>query len=137
MKGEIKTPFFVTNCDVIINTDYRTLYEFHKKNKYDLTLVAAAKTYTVPYGTCELNEDGGLSHINEKPSYEFLTNTGLYILNPDLLKLIPKNKFFHITELIEKVKNKGKNVGVFPVSEDSWVDTGQLDDYKDYISKFS
>ena len=111
----MKTPFFVTNCDIIIKTDQHVLYEFHKENKYDLTLVAAAKTFTVPYGTCVLNDKGNLSHINEKPSYEFLTNTGLYILNPDLLELIPENKVFHITELIENIKNKGRNVGVFPV----------------------
>ena len=108
LQGKMKTPFFVTNCDIIINTDYNILYEFHKNNKYDLTLVAAAKTFTVPYGTCVLNDKGNLSHINEKPSYEFLTNTGLYILNPDLLELIPKNKFFHITDLIENIKNKQK-----------------------------
>ena len=107
LQGKMETPFFVTNCDIIINTDYNVLYEFHKNNKYDLTLVAAAKTFTVPYGTCVLNDKGNLSHINEKPSYEFLTNTGLYILNPDLLELIPKNKFFHITDLIENIKNKG------------------------------
>ena len=137
LKGKIKKPFFVTNCDIIINTDYKILYDFHIQNKFDLTLVAAAKTYTVPYGTCVLNENGNLSHINEKPTYEFLTNTGLYIVNPEVLESIPKNKFFHITHLIERIKNKGKNIGVFPVSGDSWVDTGQLEDYKEYISKFS
>ena len=108
LKGKFNQPFFVTNCDIIIKADYGSLYEFHQKNNYDITLVASAKEYIIPYGTCELNVEGHLSHINEKPKYDFLINTGLYILNPDVLNMIPKDKFYHITHLIEDAKNQGK-----------------------------
>lgn len=130
IKGEFDNPFFVTNCDIIIKADYASLYKFHQKGGYDITLVASAKEYIIPYGTCELNDEGYLSHINEKPHYDFLINTGLYILNPDMLKLIPANKFYHITHLIEDAKNQGKKVGVFPVDDDAWVDIGQWKEYK-------
>ena len=66
-KGQFNQPFFVTNCDIIIKADYVNLYEFHRKGGYDITLVASANEYVIPYGTCELNDDGHLSHINEKP----------------------------------------------------------------------
>ena len=108
----VDQPFFVSNCDIIVKTDYASLYEFHQKGGYDVTLVASAKDYIIPYGTCELNAEGHLAHINEKPHYDFLINTGLYVLNPEVLKLIPKNKFFHITQLIEDVKENGKKVEV-------------------------
>ena len=130
LKGKIKKPFFVTNCDVIIKADYTSLYDFHQKGDYDITLVASAKEYIIPYGTCELNGDGHLSHINEKPKYDFLINTGLYVLNPDILNIIPKNKFYHITHLIEDAKNQGKKVGVFPIDDDAWIDIGQWAEYK-------
>ena len=133
IKGKFAKPFFVTNCDIIIKADYLNLYEFHQKGCYDITLVASAKEYIIPYGTCELNDEGHLSHINEKPHYDFLINTGLYILNPDMLKLIPENKFYHITHLIEDAKNQGKKVGVFPVDDDAWVDIGQWTEYKKAI----
>ena len=136
LKGKFDKPFFVTNCDIIIKTDYASLYEFHKKNNYDITLVASAKEYIIPYGTCELNGDGHLSHINEKPQYDFLINTGLYVLNPDVLNLIPKDKFYHITHLIEDAKNQGKKIGVFPVDEDDWIDIGQWAEYQKAIDKF-
>jgi dTDP-glucose pyrophosphorylase len=123
-------PFFVTNCDIIIKVDYLKLYEFHQKGGYDVTLVASAKEYIIPYGTCELNGIGDLSHINEKPHYNFLINTGFYVLNPEILTLIPNNEFYHITHLIENVKNKGKKVGVFPIDEDAWIDVGQWAEYK-------
>jgi dTDP-glucose pyrophosphorylase len=123
-------PFIVTNCDVIIKIDYSKLYKFHQEGCYDVTLVASAKEYIIPYGTCELNSDGHLSHINEKPHYDFLINTGLYILNPDVLQLIPENKFYHITHLIEDVKNQGKKVGVFPIDDDAWIDIGEWAEYR-------
>ena len=129
-KGKFDKPFFVTNCDIIVKADYASLYEFHQKGEYDITLVASAKEYIIPYGTCELNSDGHLSHINEKPKYDFLINTGLYILNPDILKLIPKSKFYHITHLIEDAKNQGKKVGVYPIDDDDWIDVGQWAEYK-------
>ncbi|MBT6935989.1 MAG: NTP transferase domain-containing protein [Candidatus Marinimicrobia bacterium] len=136
LDGKFENPFFVTNCDIIIKADYTSLYEFHQKGKYDITLVASAKEYIIPYGTCELNGDGNLSHINEKPKYDFLINTGLYVLNPDVLRLIPKDKFYHITHLIEDANNNGKKVGVFPIDDDDWIDIGQWAEYKQAIDKF-
>ncbi len=130
LNGKFDTAFFVTNCDIIIKTDYVSLYEFHRKGGYDITLVASAKEYIIPYGTCELNDAGHLSHINEKPKYDFLVNTGLYVLNPDVLKLIPENKFYHITHLIEDAKNLGKKVGIFPIDDDAWIDVGQWAEYR-------
>ena len=135
LKGKFDKPFFVTNCDIIIKADYVNLYEFHQKGGYDITLVASAKEYIIPYGTCELNGDGHLSHINEKPKYDFLINTGLYILNPDLLSIIPKNKFYHITHMIENLKNAGKRIGVFPIDDEAWVDIGQWAEYKQAVNK--
>jgi dTDP-glucose pyrophosphorylase len=136
LKGKFDKTFFVTNCDIIIKADYTSLYEFHKKNNYDITLVASAKEYIIPYGTCELNSDGHLSHINEKPKYDFLINTGLYVLNPDVLTFIPKDKFYHITHLIEDIKTQGKKIGVFPVDDDDWIDIGQWAEYHKVIDKF-
>jgi dTDP-glucose pyrophosphorylase len=136
LAGKFHQPFFVTNCDIIIKSDYTSLYEFHQKGSYDISLVASAKEYIIPYGTCELNGEGHLSHINEKPHYDFLINTGLYVLNPNVLKLIPKNKFYHITHLIEDAKNKSKKVGVFPIDDDSWIDIGQWAEFRKTIEKF-
>jgi dTDP-glucose pyrophosphorylase len=135
LDDKFNQPFFVTNCDIIIKTDYSDLYEFHQKGDYDITLVASEKEYIIPYGTCQLNKDGHLDHINEKPTYYFLINVGLYILNPDVLKLIPENKFYHITHLIEDAKNKGKKVGIFPIDDDAWVDVGEWSEYQKAVEQ--
>ena len=135
LDDKFNQPFFVTNCDIIIKTDYSDLYEFHQKGDYDITFVASEKEYIIPYGTCQLNKDGHLDHINEKPTYDFLINVGLYILNPDVLKLIPENKFYHITHLIEDAKNQGKKVGIFPIDDDAWVDVGEWTEYQKAVER--
>lgn len=137
LKNKIEVPFFVSNCDILIDSDYSEIYEFHKKGNYDITLVSAIRQYNIPYGVCELNENGDFNRIKEKPGFDFLVNTGLYVLNSDVVEEIPSNTFFHITHLIEKIKSKGGNIGVYPVSEDSWKDIGQWKEYNSSLQKFN
>jgi len=127
---KLERPFFVSNCDIIIKTDYADLYRFHTKKSQDITLVASTKQFNIPYGICELNSRGSLEQIKEKPEYNFLVNTGLYVLNPSVIDLIPDNKLFHITNLIDKVKENGGLIGVYPVSENAWIDIGQWAEYR-------
>ena len=135
LKGRLAQPFMVTNCDIIIKADYLDLYSFHNKNKYDITLVASMKNYTIPYGTCELNDEGHLKNINEKPEYDFLVNAGLYVLNPDVLEFIPKDRSYHITNLIEDVQKDGKRIGVYPIDDDAWIDVGQWAEYQKIVER--
>lgn len=136
LKDELNSAFFVTNCDILLNEDYAQIYQFHKDGKYDLTLIAAMKNFTIPYGICELENDGLLKQISEKPQYDFLVNTGMYVLEPELLPLIPENTYYDITDLIKDIKNKDYRIGVFPVSGPSWIDVGQWEEYKKAIKKF-
>ena len=114
LDGIINQPCFISNCDILIKSDYEKILNHHRDGKYDLTLVVSAKEHTIPYGTCELNNDGSLLRITEKPKFDFLINTGFYIINPDIISYIPKDEFYHITDLIEELSKKGKKIGVFP-----------------------
>ena len=116
---------------------YNDLYDFHEKNGYDITIAASLKNYMIPYGICELDTNGYLSHITEKPEYNMLVNTGLYVLSPDVIDLIPKNKEYHITELIKSVNDHGMKVGVYPINDDAWVDIGEWAEYHKAIEKFN
>jgi NDP-sugar pyrophosphorylase family protein len=129
LKDKIKSTFFVSNCDILIDDDYRQIMQYHKDNNNLITAVAAIKNYAIPYGTFETGQDGLLQKLSEKPNLNFLVNTGFYILEPEMLDLIPQEEFFHITHLMEKVIAQGGRVGVFPVSEKSWMDIGVWDEY--------
>lgn len=129
LKGKITTPFFVSNCDSINDQDYRDVYDYHVKNKNDLTIVTMVKTFRIPYGVIETGEDGLMQSLKEKPELNYQVNTGVYILNPELIEEIPDGEFFHITHLMEKVKARGGRVGCFPVSENAWHDMGEWPEY--------
>lgn len=129
LKGKISTPFIVSNCDIIIDQDYRDVYDYHRDNKNDLTIVTAVKNYHIPYGVIETGNDGLMTVLKEKPDITYMINTGVYILNPELIDEIPEGLFFHITHLMEKVKARGGRVGCFPVSEKSWKDMGEWSEY--------
>ena len=135
LTDRLDEPFFVSNCDIIIDADYSSIYSFHVSNSHDITLVASTKQFNIPYGVCELNNEGKLSSINEKPEFSYLVNTGLYILNPNVIDFIPEKTFFHITQLMEKVKENGGSIGVFPVSEKAWIDVGQWAEYRKALNQ--
>ncbi len=123
----------VTNCDVVIQADFAELVSFHTDNNYDLTLVASLKDYHIPYGVCELEKGGSLARITEKPQYSFLVNTGMYVVRRDQLCLIPEQTRCDMTDFIEQIKKSGGRVGVFPISEKAWIDTGEWTEYRKAI----
>ena len=135
LKNKIHTTFFVSNCDILIDQDYSDILKYHRENNNKITLVSALKYYSIPYGTIETTKGGVLKSLEEKPELAFQINSGMYLLEPELLNEIPDNKFFHITDLIENVMKSGRNVGVFPVTEGSWIDIGEWREYLKYIEQ--
>lgn len=128
LKDKIHSTFFVSNCDILINENYADILEYHRHNKNELTVVAALKTYSIPYGTIVTGEDGILESIEEKPNLTFKINTGFYILEPSILEEIP-DEFYHITHLMERLHQNGHRVGVYPISQNDWMDMGDWDEY--------
>ena len=127
LKDKIQSTFFVSNCDILIDQDLIELYNYHRDIQNKITIVAALKHYQIPYGTIESGDQGLLESLSEKPEITFKINSGVYLLEPETLQLIPENTFFHITELIKKIQHHGGRVGVFPISEKSWTDYGLLE----------
>ena len=130
LKNKMKDDFFVINCDTILKIDYSDLFRFHKKNKNFVTIVASAKEFKIPYGVCDIDKGGNLKKINEKPNYNFLVNSGIYLINPKILKYIPQNKKFDFNEFVKILINKKIKVGVYPIDDNLWVDVGKLSEYK-------
>jgi dTDP-glucose pyrophosphorylase len=136
LKGKINQTFFVSNCDILIDQDYSEILKYHRENKNEITIVAALKHYPIPYGIIETGLNGSLLQLVEKPDLTFKINSGMYIIEPHLMKEIPDNTFFHITELIEKVLKRQGFIGVFPISERSWSDIGSWAEYVNLTQSF-
>ena len=136
LEGRLEGSFFVSNCDILIESDYGEIVNYHHEKKNDMTIVASVKNYRIPYGVCEIENGGTLCRIREKPEYDFLVNTGFYVLKSEVLKLIPEDRFFDITHLMETIRNNSGKIGVFPVSDKSWIDVGEWEEYRKAVRRF-
>lgn len=133
MKDQLKETFFVSNCDILVEADYADIVHFHKDKQHDVTIVASIKNVQIPYGVLKLDEEGLLDSTEEKPEFSFLINTGMYLIEPKLLDLVPEDEFADLPNIIMQAKEKGMRVGVYPVSEKSWLDMGQIKEMEQMI----
>ena len=128
LKGKIQSPFFFTNCDTLLDVDFGDIYEYHKKHGNLVTMICAFKHYTVPYGVVELGQDGGIAAMREKPELDFLTNTGVYVVEPRVVEEMCDGEVIGFPDVIERYRAAGEKVGVYPIGENSWMDMGQLEE---------
>lgn len=128
IEGRFDKPFIVINCDILVHADYEDLYKYHMESGNELTIVTALKNIVVPYGVIHSSENGAIISVEEKPTLSYFVNTGMYILNQDLLDEIPKDTFFHMTDLSDKLLKEGRKVGMYPISEDSFLDMGEFEE---------
>lgn len=130
LKDRLKGTFFVSNCDILIDANYSDIIKYHEKQKNLITVITSLKNYTIPYGVIKLNSGEIIESIKEKPEYNFLVNTGMYVLESEVLQYIPEKKFYHITELIDYCVKNNIKVGTYPVTEQAWLDMGELQEMR-------
>lgn len=128
IENDFEQPFIVTNCDILIHADYEDVYRYHKESGNELTIVTALKNIVVPYGVIHSSENGAVQSMEEKPKLSYFVNTGMYILNPELKKEIPEDTFYHMTDLTDKLLKENRKVGMYPISEDSFLDMGEFEE---------
>jgi len=124
LKNKTNLPIIITNCDIISELDYQKLLLFHLKNKNDLTVVVKDHKSTNPFGQIKIHKSK-IIDIIEKPISMSFVNGGVYVLNPKIIKLIKKNKYFDMNNLIEMLLNKKKKVAPYPIT-DKWLDVSNL-----------
>lgn len=127
LRGIINSTFILTNCDILIEEDYEKIYTFHKKEKNFITMVCSLKKIIIPYGVVEIGQNGEIKTMKEKPELSFLTNTGMYIVEPRVIDELEDNQPIGFPDIIEKYKQAGEKIGVYPIGENNWLDMGQLD----------
>ena len=132
----IKKPFFIINGDIICNTNYSSLMEFHTKNKAKLTIVTRRIEKKSQYGVLDINKNKIVRNISEKPvQYDFI-NAGIYVADPTILKLLRRNQKIDMPDLIEiLIKNKMKVVAY--EIYDYWRDIGTIENLNEVRSAIS
>ncbi|MTI84027.1 MAG: CBS domain-containing protein [Firmicutes bacterium] len=134
-KDSLSETFIVTNADIIVDLDYEHLLEYHRENENSLTIVGALREFTIPYGVLK-TEGQSLVNINEKPNFHYLVNTGIYVLEPQIVSFISENRFLDMTDLITMARKKNLEVGVYP-HHGKWFDVGQWEEYHETLKAFN
>jgi len=117
--------FIVMNADLMTEVDYKAFVRFHKNSGNQLSVGVRRIEEKIPFGVIDLDEHSGeLRQIREKPVNTYFINAGIYMLEPQLLELIPAQQFFDMVALINAALARGYKVGAFPILE-YWRDIGR------------
>ncbi len=126
LRGKLDGTFFFANCDALLTANYERMVEFHRENGNLITMICAYRNLTIPYGVVEMGSHGSIKSMKEKPVMSFLTNTGIYIVEPEVINDLEDDVPIGFPDVVERERQKGRRVAVFPVSENDWMDMGQL-----------
>lgn len=119
-------PILVMNGDLLTKVNFQQLLDFHQEHRSKATMCVREYDFQVPYGVTRL-EKHRLVDIEEKPVQRFFVSAGIYVLEPEILNLIPLGEYLDMPELFKKVIARDLETAAFPIRE-YWLDIGRMDD---------
>jgi dTDP-glucose pyrophosphorylase len=121
------------NSDLFTNIDFEDLYLSLIKSDAEMVIASSEYKVDIPFAVFE-TKDNYIQDFKEKPTYVYHSNAGIYILNVDLIKEIPKKNYFDITDLMNKIINENRKL-IYNSIRGYWIDIGKPEDYI-YAQKF-
>jgi dTDP-glucose pyrophosphorylase len=121
------SPLLVMNADLLTNVNYGHLLAYHREQACRATVCVNEYAATVPYGVVEI-ADNRVTAMAEKPVQRHFINAGIYVLEPDVVRLVRKGEPLDMPGLLRRVTDRGGEVAAFPIRE-FWLDIGQHEDY--------
>ena len=131
LKDKVTETFFVCNCDSLLDVNYADILKWHKEHEAVITVVGCHNEVNIPFGVLQVS-NGRLDRILEKPVHDVIINTGVYVMEPYVLSLIPEGKHKDMDQLIDLIVEKEK-ITVYPIYE-GWLDVGKWEDYKKNVN---
>ncbi|WP_022761344.1 nucleotidyltransferase family protein [Butyrivibrio sp. AD3002] len=130
IQEKFERPVIVTNCDILIDADYDSIIRHHIASENGITIVSSLKNFPIPYGVLDAEKEGLVTAIREKPHLSYFVNTGMYVVNPACFNMIPPDVMYHMTDLADDLMKSGGRVGMYPISEMSFLDMGEFQEMK-------
>jgi NDP-sugar pyrophosphorylase family protein len=128
-------PVLVINGDVLTEVNFRSMFDYHVDNQAVMTVGVRQFELQVPYGVVDL-EESRVTRLDEKPTYRFFINAGVYLIEPVVFTLITGEERLDANDLIERLIADGKKVIGFPIHE-YWLDVGRPEDYRQANEDFT
>lgn len=125
----VKKPFIVMNGDILTKINFENLISYHNETNSLATICVREYDFQVPYGVVNINQDGKVKEIVEKPIHSFFISAGVYMLSPEILHQIEADIFLDMPILLKKCISNEQRISSFPIKE-YWVDIGKMDDYE-------
>ena len=141
--GQLKTAekfiddtFVCLYGDSIYNFSLRNMIKHHKKSRANVTMSLFDYRFNLKYGVIDTKKSGQVTTWNEKPEFSAKINIGCYVMEPEVLKLIPKNKEYGMDDVIRKVLSRKKKVSSV-TSKNGFIDIGDKDTYEKTNEEYS
>ena len=141
--GQLKTAekfiddtFVCLYGDSIYNFSLRNMIKHHKKSRANVTMSLFDYRFNLKYGVIDTKQSGQVTAWNEKPEFSAKINIGCYVMEPEVLKLIPKNKEYGMDDVIRKVLSRKKKVSSV-TSKNGFIDIGDKDTYEKTNEEYS
>ncbi len=115
-------PVLVMNGDLVTQADLGDLLAFHDRHAPVATMAIRKYFHTVPFGCVELDGDR-VVRLDEKPTLERLVNTGIYVLDPQLIVGLSRGVATTVPQILGDAMNRGLEVRAFEI-DDEWIDVG-------------
>lgn len=118
----------VMNSDLFTNINYEDFYQGFIESNADMSVASVPYNVSVPFAILNLTGDS-ISSFEEKPTYTFYANAGIYLIKRKMLDFIPNDEVFQATDLIQTLIDRNYKVVKYPIIG-YWVDIGRHEDYQ-------
>jgi len=127
--------FIIISGDLVTDFDFQKIFDYHAQKKSKLTITLTSVDNPLEFGVVIANEEGKIEKFLEKPSwgevFSDTINTGIYIIEPEILEYIPKNENYDFSkDLFPKLMREGIDL-MAGYSEGYWRDVGNPESYRD------
>jgi NDP-sugar pyrophosphorylase family protein len=135
LPDNLSGPVVVANGDLVTTIDFRNLLDFHWHHEGAITVAGVEHLSPIPYGVLR-HVEHHLLGIDEKPKRTDLVNAGIYVLEPTVLRFVPRDAASGMPDLIARAAAEGLPVHVFPILE-QWFDIGSPEEFERVLLHFA
>ena len=129
LQDRLRDPFLVMNGDILTTADFGAIYRFGLTAQSDFTVVTKEIMYPFEFGNV-IAEGDYIREIQEKPKLRIEIIAGVYVGKPAVLELIPKDTYYGMDHLIQRMLADGRPVAKY-LLQDYWLDIGRIEDYRE------
>ncbi len=134
---DLDEDFLVINGDILTSLDFRAMFDFHRENRSALTVAVGVKEVCINLGILTLDDQNRVTRIEEKPTFRFNDNMGIYIYNRSTVSWLPKDERTDLNILMEKLIRGNQPVfGYRSEAPYYWIDIGQHAEYEKANAEF-